>query len=116
MLLIYNLLNYLIADFTLIIPEFCQLKHSKSQEYIDNLICEGFSAHQLINQLLDDVVTSTSMSDNNKAEICEKLALAESCLLDGADEYLQIMSVATTIMKAVWGMDFLRTSKTRNLL
>jgi len=99
---VYEITGVIPARFLEGLLEVCQLNsYERLQEYIDNLICEGFSAHQLINQLLDDVVTSSSMSDNNKAEICDKLALAESCLLDGADEYLQIMSVATSMMKVL---------------
>ena len=49
----------------------------------------------------DEVVTSGNLTDVNKSEICEKLALAESNLLDGADEYLQMMSAATFIMKVL---------------
>ena len=82
--------------------EVCQLNsYERLQQFVDDLVCEGFSGHQLINQLHDEVVTSNSLNDQNKAEICAKLATAESCLLDGADEYLQVMSVATYIMKVL---------------
>jgi len=80
--------------------EVCQLNsYDRLQQFVDDLVCEGFSGHQLINQLHDEVVTSNSLKDENKAEICDKLATAENCLLDGADEYLQVMSVATYMMK-----------------
>ena len=82
--------------------EVCQLNsYERLQQFVDDLVCEGFSGHQLINQLHDEVVTSNSLNDQNKAEICAKLATAESCLLDGADEYLQVMSVATYMMKVL---------------
>merc|ERR1712025_1430083 len=76
-------------------------RYARLQQFVDDLVCEGFSGHQLINQLHDEVVTSNSLNDQNKAEICAKLATAESCLLDGADEYLQVMSVATYMMKVL---------------
>merc|ERR1712242_465687 len=82
--------------------EVCQLNsYDRLQQFVDDLICEGFSGHQLINQLHDEVVTSGNLTDVNKSEICEKLALAESNLLDGADEYLQMMSAATFMMKVL---------------
>jgi len=82
--------------------EVCQLNsYERLQQFVDDLICEGFSGHQLINQLHDEVVTSSNLTDVNKGEICEKLAQAESCLLEGADEYLQMMSVATYMMKVL---------------
>merc|ERR1712107_667566 len=86
--------------------EVCQLNsYERLQQFVDDLVCEGFSGHQLINQLHDEVVTSNSLNDQNKAEICAKLATAESCLLDGADEYLQVMSVATYMMKVPQRID-----------
>eukprot|EP00090_Calanus_glacialis_P046894 TRINITY_DN9434_c0_g1_i1.p1 TRINITY_DN9434_c0_g1~~TRINITY_DN9434_c0_g1_i1.p1 ORF type:complete len:359 (-),score=142.55 TRINITY_DN9434_c0_g1_i1:133-1209(-) len=82
--------------------EVCQLNsYDRVQGFVDDMICEGFSGHQLINQLHDHVVSNNCLTDSQKSAICEKLAVAEHCLLEGADEYLQIMSVATTIMKVL---------------
>ena len=47
------------------------------------------------------MVSNNCLTDSQKSAICEKLAVSEHCLLEGADEYLQIMSVATTIMKVL---------------
>ena len=81
------------------ILDVCQLNsYDRLEEYVDNMMCEGFSGHQLINQLQEYVVTSV-LTDQNKSEICSALASAESCLLDGADEYLQVMAVTTQMMK-----------------
>jgi len=82
--------------------EVCQLNsYDRVQGFVDDMICEGFSGHQLINQLHDHVVSNNCLTDSQKSAICEKLSVAEHCLLEGADEYLQIMSVATTIMKVL---------------
>lgn len=82
--------------------EVCQLNsYDRVQGFVDDMICEGFSGHQLINQLHDHVVSNNCLTDSQKSAICEKLAVSEHCLLEGADEYLQIMSVATTIMKVL---------------
>lgn len=82
--------------------EVCQLNsYDRVQGFVDDMICEGFSGHQLINQLHDHVVSNSCLTDSQKSAICEKLAVSEHCLLEGADEYLQIMSVATTIMKVL---------------
>jgi len=82
--------------------EVCQLNsYDRVQGYVDDMICEGFSGHQLMSQLHDQVVCSGCLTDNQKSAICEKLAVSEHCLLEGADEYLQIMSVATTVMKVL---------------
>jgi len=80
--------------------EVCQLNsYDRVQGFVEDLMCEGFSAHQLISQLHEQVVDNSCLSDNQKSAICEKLAVSEHCLLDGADEYLQIMGVATAVMK-----------------
>lgn len=82
--------------------EVCQLNsYDRVQAFVDDLICEGFSGHQLIYQLHDQVVANSCLTDSQKSVICEKLAVSEHCLLEGGDEYLQIMSVATTIMKVL---------------
>ena len=65
------------------------------------MMCEGFSGHQLISQLHDHTVANDCLTDQQKSAICEKLAVAEHCLLEGAGEYLQIMAVATAIMKTL---------------
>ena len=82
--------------------EVCLLNsYERLQQFVDDLICEGFSGHQLINQLHEEVVSSNTMTDNNKADICWKLAGAEHCLLEGGDEYLQMMAVASHMMKVL---------------
>lgn len=75
--------------------------YDRLQSAVDDLICEGFSGHQLISQLHDHVVTNACLTDSQKSAICEKLAVSEYCLLEGADEYLQMMSVATSVMQTL---------------
>lgn len=82
--------------------EVCQLNsYDRLQEHVDSMMCEGFSGHQLVTQLHDTTVGNACLSDPQKSGICEVLAVAEHCLLEGADEYLQVMSVATSIMKTL---------------
>ena len=68
------------------------------QNFADKLFCEGFSASQLIIQLHDRVVASGDWSDSQKSSVCERLAVNESRLLDGANEYLQILDLCSVIM------------------
>ena len=79
------------------------------QEQVDIMMCEGFSGHQLISQLHDHMVNGYNFSleeraplsqvenacltDQQKSAIAERLAVAEHCLLEGADEYLQATSI-----------------------
>ena len=75
--------------------------YDRLQNNVDDLICEGFSGHQLISQLHDHCVGNACLSDSQKSSICGALAVSEHALLEGADEYLQMMAVATTIMQTL---------------
>merc|ERR1719342_710661 len=82
--------------------EVCQLNsYERLQEQVDIMMCEGFSGHQLISQLHDHMVENACLTDQQKSAIAERLAVAEHCLLEGADEYLQVMAVATSMMKTL---------------
>ena len=74
----------------------------KAQAFVDELMCEGFSVAQLISQLHERFVgEADSLKDSQKAALCEALAVSENRLLDGANEYLQVMDVATVLMKTL---------------
>uniref|UniRef100_A0A8B9SE53 Replication factor C subunit 4 n=1 Tax=Apteryx owenii TaxID=8824 RepID=A0A8B9SE53_APTOW len=64
-----------------------------------NLINEGYAVAQLLNQLHDIVVESEDFTDKQKSAIVEKLAEVDKCLADGADEYLQLMSLCALVMQ-----------------
>ncbi|XP_066476681.1 replication factor C subunit 4 [Tiliqua scincoides] len=64
-----------------------------------NLINEGYAASQLINQLHDIIVERENLSDQQKSIIAEKLAEADKCLVDGSDEFLQLISVCAVVME-----------------
>ncbi len=66
--------------------------------YVDDIIAEGFSVTQFISQLHDAVVSDNQITDNQKSAICEKLAVSEARLIDGASEYLQLLDIVTLIM------------------
>merc|ERR1712088_949637 len=80
--------------------EVCQTKTFENlEDYVNDITCEGFSGAQLINQLHDRIVISDDLSDLQKSIICEKLAVCSSSLLEGANEYLQMVDLCSTIMK-----------------
>lgn len=72
--------------------------YSKLQKGIQELTHEAYSAAQILEQLHDIVLGDTVLPDKQKSVIMEQIAKTDSCLLDGADEYLQIMSLGTVIM------------------
>ncbi|KAI9560648.1 hypothetical protein GHT06_011598 [Daphnia sinensis] len=68
------------------------------QSYICNFSAEGFSVSQLLIQLHERVIFSTEFSAKQKNLICEKLAICDHRLAEGADEQLQLLDLSCTIM------------------
>ncbi|XP_040999108.1 replication factor C subunit 2 isoform X3 [Juglans microcarpa x Juglans regia] len=71
---------------------------------VNDIIAEGYPVSQMLYQLLELVVEADDVSDEQKARICKKLAEADKCLVDGADEYLQLLDVASNTMRALCNM------------
>ncbi|KAG6435924.1 hypothetical protein SASPL_100805 [Salvia splendens] len=71
---------------------------------VKNVIAEGYPASQMLNHLYDVVVESDDIPDDQKARICKKFGEADKCLADGADEYLQLLDVASNITRALDNM------------
>lgn len=69
------------------------------QAFADEFACEGFSVAQLFLQLHARTIDDGGLSDGQKAAVCEALAVNEARLLDGANEYLQLMDLATVLMQ-----------------
>eukprot|EP00095_Tigriopus_kingsejongensis_P005387 snap_masked-scaffold770_size100439-processed-gene-0.0 protein:Tk05387 transcript:snap_masked-scaffold770_size100439-processed-gene-0.0-mRNA-1 annotation:"replication factor c subunit 4" len=65
---------------------------------LEDFMCEGFSVTQLIGQLLERLIHDDHLLDAQKSRICQALAVAEGCLLDGANEYLQLLDMCSTLM------------------
>ncbi|XP_039033263.1 replication factor C subunit 4-like [Hibiscus syriacus] len=69
-----------------------------------NVIAEGYLVSQMISQLFNVVVEADDVPDEQKARICKSLAEADKRLVDGADEYLQLLDVASNTMRALHNM------------
>eukprot|EP01035_Chromulina_nebulosa_P017830 gene17830-23441_t len=66
---------------------------------VSQIISEGYPVMALFTQLHDEVIQRESISDLNKALICEKIAQSEQCLIDGSNESLQVGDVFAFIMR-----------------
>jgi len=75
--------------------------HDKLDTAVKDLMAEGHSAGQILIQLHDIIVPSDSLNDKQKSAICERLAIVDKRLMDGADEYLQIMDLCTVMMQQI---------------
>ncbi|KAI4307241.1 hypothetical protein L6164_030448 [Bauhinia variegata] len=71
---------------------------------VNNFIAEGYPASQMLSQLLEAIVEADDISDEQKARISKKLGEADKFLVDGADEYLQLLDVASCTMRALCNM------------
>ncbi|KHN46997.1 Replication factor C subunit 4 [Glycine soja] len=67
---------------------------------VNNFIAEGYPASQMLTQLFEAIVEENDLSDEQKARISKKLGEADKCLVDGADEYLQLLDAVSNTIKA----------------
>ncbi|QQP35572.1 Uncharacterized protein FKW44_023837 [Caligus rogercresseyi] len=75
--------------------------YEKLEVFVDDLTAEGFAAYQLLNQVHEWIMSpeDETFKDLQRARISEALALNEHRLLEGANEYLQIMDLCCVLMK-----------------
>jgi len=65
---------------------------------VRNMVDEGYAASIVLGQLHDTLI-GEDLNDKQKSAITEKMAVVDKCLADGADEYLQILSLCSVIMQ-----------------
>ncbi|KAK4290655.1 hypothetical protein Pmani_036454 [Petrolisthes manimaculis] len=73
--------------------------YEKLSDFITSMMTEGYSATQVLNQLQDKIVGLGSLTDLQKATICERIAVCDHRLIEGGDEYLQVLDLSCLIMK-----------------
>jgi len=61
---------------------------------VTEIVNAGYSASQLILQFHDKLVGDVNLNELQKSLISQKLARIDRCLLDGADEHLQLLDLA----------------------
>lgn len=67
------------------------------REEVDNVIAEGYAASMIISQLSEDLIHANDLTDDQKARMSLVLAEANMAIEAGADEELQLMSVASQL-------------------
>lgn len=72
---------------------------------VDDIMCEGYAAQHIMKALLFKLVKLDShiLSDLDKVEIAIVIADADKCLVDSADEGLQLLRVCSVIQKTFKG-------------
>uniref|UniRef100_A0A6B2LAN8 AAA+ ATPase domain-containing protein n=1 Tax=Arcella intermedia TaxID=1963864 RepID=A0A6B2LAN8_9EUKA len=66
---------------------------------VNKLVLDGYSAAQVLEQLHDLIVNDDFITSLQKANIILHISNADRCLLEGADEFLQLLNVFTQSMK-----------------
>lgn len=69
------------------------------QAFVNKLSLDGYSASQFFEQLHSQVIMQDGLSNKQKSVIVEAIANSDRCLIDGADEFLQVFSVMSVIMR-----------------
>ncbi|XP_072034729.1 replication factor C subunit 4-like [Amphiura filiformis] len=96
---IYEIAGVIPDDYVATILKTCSSNSYEQLEVaVKDLLREGYSAMQVISQVNDIIVEKPELNDKQKSLICERLAIADKRLCDGADEYLQIMDLFTIVM------------------
>ncbi|CAD7695323.1 unnamed protein product [Ostreobium quekettii] len=72
-------------------------------EAVEAIMSNGYATQQVLLQLQRAVVADTALRDVQKAQICETMAIADKCLADGADEFLQLMNVSSAMQATITG-------------
>ncbi|KAK9814340.1 hypothetical protein WJX72_004141 [[Myrmecia] bisecta] len=72
---------------------------SKIQEAIADAIADGYPAQQVLVEVQAAVLREAGLRDSQRSQICQALAEADKDLVDGADEFLQLLSVASVTQR-----------------
>lgn len=71
------------------------------QEAAAEIIAQGYPLDQVLLQLQPQLVADESISDLAKGQISIRMAEIDKCLLDGADEHLQLLDLMSYIAKQI---------------
>jgi replication factor C subunit 2/4 len=75
-----------------------------------NVIRQGHSVGQVISQLHDLIITTSKLSNLQKGRIALEIASVDKNLIDGADEFLQLVSLCSFIMRIKMEMNIRKSS------
>lgn len=70
---------------------------------IADMVAEGWSATQVVNQLYDKIVMNDSIENKQKNRIVMSFSEADKRLVDGADEHLTILDLSLQVAGALAG-------------
>ncbi len=68
---------------------------------VGDTIAEGYAAQQVLLQFQGALLADTSLPDIRKAAALDVVAAADKSLVDGGDEWLQLLNVCSQVNKSV---------------
>ncbi len=98
--LIYDIMNSVPNEFIDNIINKCIDVNSTIQDVIEStntIVAKGYSAGEVLQQTLNIILSNDKIHDNHKSLICVNIANTERKLLEGADEYLQLLNIFSYI-------------------
>mmetsp|Transcript_24401 Transcript_24401/g.27877 ORF Transcript_24401/g.27877 Transcript_24401/m.27877 type:complete len:396 (-) Transcript_24401:53-1240(-) len=69
---------------------------------VQNVIADGYSVQTLLQKLLDKFIESDDLDELGRAKLAIRIAEAEDRMNDGADEYLQLVTVCGLALKCLY--------------
>ncbi|KAJ3091264.1 replication factor C subunit 4 [Quaeritorhiza haematococci] len=64
---------------------------SKVEGAVREVVKAGYSATQILAQLVDEIIRSPTLTSRQKSILSQRCGAADKCLVDGADEEMQLM-------------------------
>ena len=71
------------------------------QAVVQDMVSEGFDSQSVLHAWLSTLMADNTISEDRKAAICMHVAEIEKRLVDGSDEYLQMLDLAATARKHI---------------
>jgi DNA polymerase III delta prime subunit len=73
---------------------------------VDNLLLDGFSPEQIVNQYFDSILNNGNMSEIKKCRIMEKISACEQALNEGGRDDLQLYNLFASSLSIMTKSDF----------
>ena len=70
------------------------------EKAVEDVCADGYSAQILLSALSQKVITSEDLNEMSKANLSIRIAEAEKMMVDGGDEYLQLMTVCSLALSS----------------
>lgn len=72
---------------------------------VQNVIADGYSVQTLLQKLLEKFIQTNDLDELGRAKLAIRIAEAEDRMNDGADEYLQLMTVCGLAIQCLFAAD-----------